>query len=29
LPIKPEDFVGGSEKYGSYCRFHYKYKLWS
>ena len=24
LPKKPEDFVGGSEKYGSYCRFHYK-----
>ncbi|MCE8163002.1 MAG: hypothetical protein I3273_00415 [Candidatus Moeniiplasma glomeromycotorum] len=24
LPQKPEDFVGGSEKYGSYCRFHYK-----
>jgi guanylate kinase len=23
LPKKPEDFVGGSEKYGSYCRFHY------
>ncbi|KLL01704.1 MAG: thymidine kinase [Mycoplasmataceae bacterium RC_NB112A] len=24
LPQKPKDFVGGSEKYGSYCRFHYK-----
>jgi thymidine kinase len=24
LPKKPEDFVGGAEKYGSYCRFHYK-----
>ena len=24
MPKKPEDFVGGSEKYGSYCRFHYK-----
>ena len=24
LPKKPEDFVGGSEKYGSYCRFHYR-----
>ena len=23
LPQKPEDFVGGKEKYGSYCRFHY------
>lgn len=23
LPKKPEDFVGGAEKYGSYCRFHY------
>jgi len=23
LPKNPEDFVGGSEKYGSYCRFHY------
>jgi guanylate kinase/thymidine kinase len=23
LPKKPEDFIGGGEKYGSYCRFHY------